>query len=212
MGPQPPAGATALVLGGLLAVSCSKDDNDAAPFAPAAVTFSAAGLFPEGVQYDAKNSAFLVSSLSTGNIGRVKDDGTCTVLAQGSTAGIVSAVGLNLDDSRNRVLVASSNSMARDRAKLVSLNRDNGTVNFNVDLGALRSSPNHFANDVAVDGQGNAYVTDSFAPVIYKVDAQGVATVFLDNAQLAGATGAFGLNGIVFHAGAGSGYLSSGQN
>jgi sugar lactone lactonase YvrE len=191
--------AATLLLGGLLTASCSDDDDDnaATPAAPDSVAFTVSNLYPEGVQYDAKNSRFLVSSLTTGNVGQVKDDGTYSVFASG--AGIISAVGMNLDDSRNRLLVASSNGTLRNIAKLVSFNRDNGQVLFNTDLGALRSAPNHFANDIAVDNQGNAYVTDSFAPVIYKVDAQGVASVFLDNPQLAAPAGAFGLNGIVFH-------------
>ncbi|UOQ73114.1 hypothetical protein [Hymenobacter cellulosilyticus] len=165
------------------------------------ITFTAPGLFPEGVQYDATNQAFLVSSLTTGNVGRVKDDNTYSILAAGQATGIASAVGLHLDEARTRVLVASSNAVTGDVAKLVSLDRDKGTVNFTADLGALRpSASGHFANDIAVDGQGNAYVTDSFAPVIYKVTAQGVASVFLDDARLAAAPGAFGLNGVVFHA------------
>ncbi|WP_055562855.1 SMP-30/gluconolactonase/LRE family protein, partial [Hymenobacter sp. AT01-02] len=189
--------------------SCSKEaKDDLAPSPPTLVTFTAPGLFPEGVQYDAANQAFLVSSLTTGNVGRVKDDNTYTVLAAGSATGITSAVGLQLDEARSRVLVASSNATTGNVAKLVSLNRDKGTVNFTADLGALRpSASGHFANDIAVDEQGNAYVTDSFAPVIYKVTAQGVASVFLDDVRLAANPGAFGLNGLIFHADAAGGYL-----
>lgn len=33
-----------------------------------------------------------------------------------------------------------------------------------VGLGGLRPGANHFANDLAVDKDGNAYVTGSFAP------------------------------------------------
>ena len=54
---------------------------------------------------------------------------------------------------------------------------------------------------MAVDAQGNAYVTDSFAPIIYKIDAQGTASVFLEDSRLAAPAGNFGLNGIVFHPG-----------
>ncbi|UOQ53306.1 SMP-30/gluconolactonase/LRE family protein [Hymenobacter cellulosivorans] len=172
------------------------------------LTFTAPGLFPEGVQYDATNQAFLVSSLTTGNVGRVKDDNTYSLLAAGQATGIASAVGLHLDEARTRVLVASANAVTGNVAKLVSLDRDKGTVTFTADLGALRpSASGHFANDIAVDEQGNAYVTDSFAPVIYKVTAQGVASVFLDDARLAAGPGAFGLNGLVFRADATGGYL-----
>ncbi|WP_375434109.1 SMP-30/gluconolactonase/LRE family protein [uncultured Hymenobacter sp.] len=198
------ATATALLLSGVLAVSCADDDDQGStPAVPELVTFTQAGLFPEGVQYDAKNKCFLVSSLSTGNIGRVTDAGAYTVLANSTTASgtriITSAVGINLDESRNRVLVASSNAMAGNVARLVSYNRDNGQLNFNVDLTPGTNTPRHFANDIAVDNAGNAYVTDSFAPYIYKVDPQGNASVFLTDQQFAAPAGAFGLNGIVFH-------------
>ena len=73
--------AAALVLGSWLATSCSDDDDDAAPAAPESVAFTVPNLYPEGVQYDAKNSRFLVSSLTTGNVGQVKDDGTYNVFA-----------------------------------------------------------------------------------------------------------------------------------
>jgi sugar lactone lactonase YvrE len=62
-------------------------------------------------------------------------------------------------------------------------------------LEALTSGAN-FANDVTVDQHGNAYVTDSFSGVIFKVDLQGNAMVFYENEELAPAPGGFGLNGI----------------
>ena len=68
-----------------------------------------------------------------------------------------------------------------------------------VDLDRLRPNAAHFANDIAVDGQGNSYVTDCFSPIIYKVDAQGTANIFLEDNRLAAPAGSFGLNGIVFH-------------
>ena len=60
----------------------------------------------------------------------------------------------------------------------------------------------HFANDVALDAQGQVYVTDSFSPVIYKLDAQGKASVFVRSEWFTGE--GFNLNGIVWHA---DGYL-----
>jgi hypothetical protein len=73
------------------------------------------------------------------------------------------------------------------------------------DLGSLRpNAAAHFANDIAIDDVGNAYVTDSFAPIIYILNEQaGVAGVFLENAALAAPAGTFGLNGIAYQ----NGYL-----
>ncbi|OGX85286.1 SMP-30/gluconolactonase/LRE family protein [Hymenobacter glacialis] len=198
----------------LLLSSCSDDDNEVmAPAAPAVITFTQAGLYPEGVQYDAPNSRFLVTSLTTGRVGQVKDDGTYST-AFPDDPRLVSAIGAYLDNAsgRNRLLVAISDpganqqrSTAATRGKLARLaifNNANATAAPTiVELGSLRPNLAHFANDVAVDAQGNAYVTDSFSNLIYKIDPQNTATVFLEDAtRLAPpAAGAFGLNGIVFH-------------
>ena len=201
----------ALLAGSLFFSACKKDsDTSGTPVvAPDVVAFTQAGLYPEGVQYDAANSRFLVTSLTTGKIGQVKDDGTYTVFAENPA--IVSAIGLNLDEGRNRLLVAVSDPGANQTlstpatagklAKLAIFKRDYPqaapTI---VDLGALRPGAAHFANDIAVDAQGNAYVTDSYSPLLYKVDAQtGVATVLLESPQFAAPAGKFGLNGIVYH-------------
>ena len=192
----------------LSATSCSDDDdNDSSPSLAETVAFSQAKLYAEGVQHHAKNSRYLVSSQTAGTVGQVKDDGTYTAFAE--NAALVSTIGMHLDDSRTRLLVAVSDpgynkertsaATLRKLARLAIFNRDNGQLLSAVDLGGLRPALNHFANDIAVDAQGNAYVTDSFSPIIYKVDAQGTATVFLENAQLAAPAGMFGLNGIVFH-------------
>ena len=203
-----PAAALSLLLG-----ACSKkDDAVAAPAAPAVVTFTQAGLYPEGVQYDALNARFLVTSLTTGRVGQVKDDGTYSP-AFPDDPKLVSAIGLYLDEPRNRVLVAISDpgaNAARSTsatqgklARLAIFNRAAPTAAPTVvELGTLRPALSHFANDIAVDAQGNAYVTDSFSNLIYKVDAvTNVATVFLEDAARLGtpAAGAFGFNGIVVH-------------
>ena len=200
-----PAAALSLLLG-----ACSKKNTDAAtPAAPAVVAFTQAGLYPEGVQYDAPNARFLVTSLTTGRVGQVKDDGTYSP-AFPDDPKLVSAIGLNLDEPRNRVLVAISDpganaarSTSATRGKLARLaifNRAAPTAAPTVvELGTLRPALSHFANDIAVDAQGNAYVTDSFSGLIYKVDPQNNATVFLEDVRLAAPAGMFGLNGIVVH-------------
>ena len=204
---------TALAAGLLgLLPGCSKD-KEAAPVEPAApgrISVPQAAVHPEGIQYDAINKRFIVSSRTKGVINTVRDDSTFTLLADDPR--LISTIGVHLDASRNRVLVAVADNGAnaarsgpaatsttlRKLAAVAIFNATSGAlVNF-VDLGGLRPGVNHFANDIAVDNDGNAYVTDSFAPIVYKVTVQGVASVFLENPQLSGGTG-FGLNGIVYH-------------
>lgn len=198
---------------GLLAVlpSCSVDSDDEpeTPAAPALISVPQAALHPEGIQYDEANKRFIVSSRTKGVISTVRDDSTFAQLADDPR--LVSTIGLNLDATRQRLLVAVSDNGAnaarsnangvvtlRKLAALAVFNPTSGALLNFVDLGGLRPAGNHFANDIAVDAQGNAYITDSLSPIIYKVDANNTATVFLENAQLSGGTG-FGLNGIVFH-------------
>jgi sugar lactone lactonase YvrE len=202
--------AFAIGLLGLLP-GCSKDDEPVTPTVtnPSQISVPQAALSPEGVQYDEINKRFIVSSRTKGFISTVRDDSTFAQLADDPR--LISTIGVNLDAGRNRVLVAMSDNgvntarttaaTLRKRAALAIFNATSGALLNYVDLGGLTAAatyPNHFANDIAVDAQGNAYVTDSNAPIIYKVDPQGVASVFLANAQFDAGT-AFGLNGIVYH-------------
>jgi sugar lactone lactonase YvrE len=191
--------------------NCSDDSDDEpeTPAAPARISVPVAALHPEGIQYDDANKRFIVSSRTRGVISTVRDDSTFASLPDDSR--LISTIGVNLDASRNRVLVAVSDAggntarsnaggivTLRKLAALAIFNNTSGALTSFVDLGGLRPGVDHFANDIAVDNDGNAYVTDSFAPIIYKVTLQGVASVFLENPQLSGGSG-FGLNGIVFH-------------
>lgn len=198
-------GLLALAVGLVSLPSCSKDE-DATIVTPSKITVPQRALSPEGIQYDETNQRFIVSSRTQGRIGTVRDDSTYTQLADDPR--LVSTIGLHLDATRQRLLAAVSDAgvnttrstatTLRKLAALAVFNPSSGALLSYVDLGALRPALPHFANDIAVDAQGNAYITDSFSPIIYKVDVQGTATVFLENTQLSGGTG-FGLNGIVFH-------------
>lgn len=201
---------TSRVLAGaflLLVVGCKKDaDNPATLATPAAVTFTQASLYPEGLEYDPTGQRFFVSSLTKGSIGQVKDDGTYAAFADDPA--LVSTTGLQFDPGRNRLLVAVSDfgntprSTAATTFKLAGLatfDASTGKRTAYADLSALRPGQAHFANDITFDAQGNYYVTDSFSPIIYKVDAQGVASIFLEDSKLATPAGQFGLNGIVYH-------------
>ena len=172
---------------------------------PARISVPQPALSPEGIQYDEANKRFYVSSRTKGTVGIVRDDSTYTEFGKDSR--LISTIGLNLDAGRQRLLAAVSDNgfnpsvvNAPTKGKLAALaifNSSTGALTSYVDLGGLRPTGMHFANDLAVDKEGNVYITDSMSPIIYKVDLQGNASIFLENAQLIG-TG-FGLNGIVYH-------------
>lgn len=182
------------------------DDVDAAKGVPERILFTSPGLYPEGVSHDALNRRFLVSSLTTGNIGTVSYDGKYMPFITDER--LIAAIGLQVDEARKRVLVAgadpggtpnSSPATAEQTAVLGIYNLETGAPMHFVDLGALRPGMGHFANDITLDKQGNAYITDSFSPIIYKVDMWGNASVFYENSDFATAPGSFGFNGIAFH-------------
>jgi sugar lactone lactonase YvrE len=159
-------------------------------------------LYPEGIAYDARHDRFLVGSLMEGTIHQIDRNGTVTVFVQ--DPGVPHSVGIHVDQERNRLLVPSSNTMLfRDpslpsHAELAAYDLDTGERLFLADLSQLTPDGPNVVNDVTVDDQGNAYVTDSLVPAIYKVTPAGEASLFWRDDTL-GETGAPTLNGIDYH-------------
>jgi sugar lactone lactonase YvrE len=166
-----------------------------------------AAMVPESIEWDAANSQFLVSSVTFGSIFSVQDTGVTMPFIVSKN--LTNSVGIHLDTATNRLLVAVGNIQANRNEDLPGFARlgiyDMETreeLHF-VDLGSLYPNGRHFANDVTVDANGNAYITDTLSPVIYKVDMDGNATVFAEDPTFSG------LNGIVYHP---DGYLLVGTN
>lgn len=206
-----------LVMAPLLSASCSEDQfwlefedlfgegkDDKA--IPAEIRFTKEGLYPEGVSHDSTHERFLITSLRFGTIGQVGYDGTYTPFIQDDR--LISTIGLKVDEVRKRVLVAVSDpgagigttpETAGQLAALGIYDLMTGKRIHFVDLGTLKPGLSHFANDIALDSLGNAYVTDSFSPLIYKVDVEGNASVFFEEEAFATDSGEIGFNGIAYH-------------
>ncbi|MEW7001334.1 hypothetical protein M5585_19010 [Serratia ureilytica] len=65
----------------------------------------AAGAYPEGIAWNARAGAFLVSSLRGGQLGLVYPDGRYRRFSTGS--GLITTSGMLVDAERNRVLVCN---------------------------------------------------------------------------------------------------------
>jgi len=158
------------------------------------------GLHPEGIDWDAERGVFVVGSIPEGGVFTVADDGTVTRLAEGHEG--LGSTGVHVDAERNRVLVtmpdftATQDPEATGAAALAAYDLDTGEELFFVDLTDLDPGRD-FANDVAVDAEGNAYFTTSFSGVIYRVDPEGNGEIFLAADEFA--VEGFGLNGIDYH-------------
>jgi sugar lactone lactonase YvrE len=183
----------AVLLGTLLAAGCA----GSAPL-PDEVLVRDPGLYPEGIEWD--GARFLVSSAARGTVTAVHDDGSLEEFA--AADGITGSLGLHVDAAHDRLLVAGAdfaavgNPQVAGEAKLAIHDLATGRRLHLVDLAALRPQARHLANDVTVDPDGNAYVTDSLSPVIYKVTPDGRASVLVEDQRLTGE--GIGLNGIEY--------------
>jgi sugar lactone lactonase YvrE len=187
--------------------SCKKEESSVVVTPPLeTIRFSSNALYPEGIAYDGGSSSFLVSSISKGIIGKVDLKGTYSSFIADSK--LISTLGIQVDSARNRVLVAVGDlintpaTSTRDNLAAVGIyNLKTGVLVAFVNLGQLKTGSKHLAYDIAVDAQGNAYVTDSFSPIIYKVDINNNASILLENDAFKPlhVGDMAGLNGIVFH-------------
>lgn len=167
----------------------------AAASLPDTVVVRETGLYPEGIEYDPRSGGFLVSSVTRGSVTAVADDGSHRVLVADTAA--PSTIGIQVAGGRLYVarsdVSAAFDSTVEGRARLGVYDLASGRLLYAAELGPLAPGGRHFANDIAVDDEGNAYITDSLSPVIYRVGADGSASVFARDTLLGGG---FGLNGI----------------
>lgn len=166
------------------------------------ITFQAPLLYPEGVVYSNKANLYFISSVTTGTISTVDQQGNYKVFYQDPS--LKSSFGMKTDEKQNRLWVCISDpnySTFADSAtykkmmRLAAFDLTSGKKVKDINLSGLYEGK-HFANDFAFDASGNMYVTDSYSPVIYKVDVNGKASVFATNDLFKGEE--IGLNGIAY--------------
>ncbi len=177
------------------------------------IAFTTDQSYPESFTYSAKQDVFLLGSVTRGLVAKLSKAGTYTAFVKDDR--LVSTVGLVVDDGRNTLWVTNSDPGAGEKTKaatagqlaaVATYDATTGAPKAYYDLGGLRAGA-HFANDIALDAAGNAYVTDSFAPLIYKIDTKGKASIFAESPLFLTGKG-FNLNGIAWHE---DGYLLVGK-
>lgn len=166
------------------------------------IVFKAPLLYPEGLAYDAQKKLFFVSSVRWGTIGSVDADGNYKELLKDPA--LKSSYGMKVDAKNNRLLVCISDAnyskystpaTFKKMARLIGVDMATGKKTMDVNLAT--DGGKHFANDMAMDDKGNIYVTDSYSPNVYKIDASGKASVFATNDWFKSED--VGLNGILYH-------------
>jgi len=176
---------------------------------PKSIIIKKQALFPEDLKYDPYSDRFIVGSFREGAVYAINMDGTYEQLVNDSR--LHSVLGIQIDFERDKIFVTSSDigSSLRPFSGGPSKAAFLGVYKFStgepiefIDLAALTPNSNHLANGIALDPEGNAYITDSFSHRIYKVDLEGNASTFLESDVFKGK--GINLNGIVYHPG---GYL-----
>lgn len=204
----------AIVLAGALVTGCGTEpappaaDTAPAPAAPAeariatlpdVIVAERGGFIPEGVEYDQTNNRILTGSLAEGSVLQLHPDGRVTTVV--ADPDLVSSVGIEVDELRDRLLVANSDrtvfeGTSAGQAELAVYDLTSGDRIALVDLAATVSDPDatHFANDAAVADDGTVYVTDTMFNAVYRVTLEYEASLLHQFDDDAG-----GPNGIEVH-------------
>jgi sugar lactone lactonase YvrE len=192
----------ALAVGGVAAIpvaAASGHEHPATSSYGAVKTYALPGdaIFPEGIAAQPGTRSFFVSATSDGSILRGRlDRPQAAPFLPGGADGRTTATGLEVDQARGRLFVAGAATglaFAYDAKSGALIRRfDTGTGGF--------------LNDVAVTPKGDAYVSDSLRPMLWKLSAKDLAeggggttrpTPFLDLTGLIPYQTGFNLNGLV---------------
>ncbi|KAH7863462.1 hypothetical protein Vadar_017806 [Vaccinium darrowii] len=175
--------------------------------------YHSTGWLREGGKWDDLNRRFLVSFME-GGVGQIRvpdDHSSGTVLEEVRVVTDVdlkgnASLGIVVDPARNRLLVAIADVFGNRYGALAAYDLTTWDRLFLTQLSGPEDGKT-FADDVTVDSEGNAYVTDAKGNKIWKVGANGeflstiTSPLFIANEWYKNLVG---LNGIVYHP---NGYL-----
>lgn len=200
---------------GMFFACSSADELDTSP-SPSAfldvISIQEEGLFPESVDFDETSGQFIVGSFRKGEIGKVNPQ-TGEYKTFIKEDNLHAVTGVYTDEKRNRLIVATTDNEGAIKtdpnfkglwSKVLIFNLKTGVeqkiINFRFDLfGNAFNSISAFPNDIAVDDDGNIFITNSIGAMsIYKIDKDLKASIYakIPNDNI---TDGFGLNGIVYH-------------
>ncbi|KAJ0979913.1 hypothetical protein J5N97_015387 [Dioscorea zingiberensis] len=168
--------------------------------------YRGAGWFRECVKWDSSSDRFLVSAFTSGSIVEIPVHAGSeleerTVLFDADVAGNWS-LGIAVDRRRSRLLVVYADVLGLTYGGVAAYDPRSWERSFLTQL-AGQDGEKSFADDVAVDEDGNAYVTDAKANKIWKIGLNGEllsvirSEVFVQRKEWY--YNFVGLNGIVYH-------------
>jgi hypothetical protein len=193
------------VLALILAISMFSCNPDEVQPLLSAYPLQETSLYPESFVYSNVTEKVYVGSYFKGKIITVDLLGNMADFITDDS--FVAVVGMAIDEKNNRLLVCNSDAGISQRsgqstvgqlAKVLVFDLTTGEKLNTIDLGNLFPG-GHFLNDLVLDDAGNIYVTDSFSPVVYKINQNYKPSVFVTHPSFEVPPYAFGLNGIEYH-------------
>jgi hypothetical protein len=137
---------------------------------------------PEGVEFDARQGRFLVSSLLDGSLYGVSTSGVATEVWRERRAGRESAGVRLAPDLGDRIMLCSNSGSAG--AEIIQIESETGRQLRRIALPRSRDSGN-YCNDIAALGDRGFAVTDSERGMIWRIDRDLTAvTPLLDEGSL----------------------------
>lgn len=125
--------------------------------------------FPEGIAAHTSSGTIFVGGVANGDIQRVVGDGP-EMFKAAHADDLANVIGLAVDGARDRLWVCSTTfNDPMGPAALFVFDVHSGRRLAHLTLPA--DGAPHFLNDVDLDSRGNAYATDSLAPLIWTVPA-----------------------------------------
>lgn len=132
-------------------------------------------LIPEGLAYDAGEDCFYIGSLYKSKIVKITRDGEVSDFTSSRQDSLVSIVGMKVDVEGRYLWASSSYGYKNDNISFEEL----GTcemVRYSLQTGelvnrySLAKKENHFFNDVVLNSDKDAFITDSHVPAVYLID------------------------------------------
>ena len=170
---------------------------------PASISLPGDRVFPENIT-STRDGTLYVGSLGSGGIIRIKPGGAKPELwIKPGSFGSRSIFGV-LADERSNTLWACSNDMSALGVVIASTENGSALKGFDLKTGqgnvsAKLPGDHTLCNDIAIGGDGSAFVTNSVAPQILRLPrGSNQLEVWANDPQLAPPAGGAGLDGIAF--------------
>jgi hypothetical protein len=134
-----------------------------------AFTINEKDLIPEGITYDPLTHQFFVSSIKKEKVIAIDEKGIARDFLKTGQDGILQTLGMKVDVQKRRLWVVSNKKDDRGSQSAVHVfNAESGIL---IKKFIISEKTEHLFNDLALSGEGDAYITDSYSHVIYTVPA-----------------------------------------